>query len=172
MAKTKKAIKKVNCHFGSFLLSFIFFVLISLFMEHIINVSSMGAYPPPADAGGGTGLSAPIFFALASHRKKGFPLQSLARKRTGKSNKNACVLAACFFALQRIPKVKCGGTGLGMTDTKALLQSKKGRQQVLDALIRKGLRTDGSTVHGNDRKDGGVGQQVYEAKPVKPQGRV
>jgi hypothetical protein len=34
----------------------------------------------PLTRGGGTGLSAAIFFALASHRKKGFPLQSLARK--------------------------------------------------------------------------------------------
>jgi hypothetical protein len=40
----------------------------------------MGAYPAPADAGVGTGLSAAIFFAFASRRKKGFPLQSLARK--------------------------------------------------------------------------------------------
>jgi hypothetical protein len=29
---------------------------------------------------GGTGLFAPIFFALASHRKIGFPLQSIARQ--------------------------------------------------------------------------------------------
>jgi hypothetical protein len=28
---------------------------------------------------GGTGLSAPIFFALASHRKKGFPLQRIRK---------------------------------------------------------------------------------------------
>jgi hypothetical protein len=44
------------------------------------NVSSMGAYPPPADAGGGTGLSAPIFGSTLPGGTKGFPLQSLARK--------------------------------------------------------------------------------------------
>jgi hypothetical protein len=39
----------------------------------------MGACPTTADAVVGTGLSAPIFFALASQRKKGFPLQRIRK---------------------------------------------------------------------------------------------
>jgi hypothetical protein len=49
----------------------------------------MGACLTPADAGVRTGLSAAIFFALASQRKKGFPLQSLAQGQM-----RACLLRA------------------------------------------------------------------------------
>jgi hypothetical protein len=53
-----------------------------LLLQRQLNfkVSSMGACLSPAYARDRTGLSAAIFFTAASRRKKGFPLQSLARK--------------------------------------------------------------------------------------------
>jgi hypothetical protein len=62
----------------------------------------MGASRPPLTRWGGTGLSAPIFFALASQRKKGFPLQSLARKAAPGVRAIALNYRVPYFTVSRI----------------------------------------------------------------------